>query len=131
MGTTGKEHNFSTKLSTQDLAAVANSFFSGEKAEVHPIQMGNNPLDTFGRQPDIAVVGRRQALTSMWAIHFFVVDEGQIRKVQVIALGDSAGAKFVSGTRNSLSMSKSTEATRRLLEKLRESDPSIPALPLR
>lgn len=129
MGTSGKEHDFATAMSVRDLGGAANAFFAGEKAEVSPIQMGNNPLDALEQQADIAVVGRRRALTSMWAVHLYVFDEGDKRRVKVIALGDGAGAKFMNGSRNSLSMAKSTEAARKLLEKLRSSDPSIPGFP--
>lgn len=115
-----------TSMELRSVAQVVNRFFAQEKAQVEPVDMGNNPLDALEGQPDLAVVAYRQGMMNQWAVQVYFVRDGDGGTIlDLVALGDGGMARAFAGTKNSLSLSKGTAQRDKLISVLTEADPHV------
>lgn len=120
------ERNLRTELSVRELGQCLNDATSRLKASVTKIHDSTNPLDSFDRTADIAVaVQGKGKLSSAWAVQIYVYDEGDHRKIELIALGDSGFQRAMMGVQSSVSLSKSMEKMDTIVSFLESTDSSL------
>lgn len=120
---------FETRLSVQQVAGVINDAFRSMKASVNRIQASDNPLDAFTEdEAAIAVVGARQGLMNQWAVQAYIYELDDRRGVEFVALGDGGFGRAMNGTRNTASLSKSTQQMQLLVAALKTADPQARAI---
>ena len=117
---------FVSNLPTTQLGINLNNAYGGLKANVESIQPSSNPLESFGHTPEISVVGSGKSLLGgSWAVQAFVTDSGPVREIELIALGESAGARAFNGAKNTFSLSKSKEKLSAIVDSLKSEDSSF------
>lgn len=117
---------FESTLPTPQIGMNLNQAYGRLRASVESIQASSNPLETFGQNPEISVVGSGKSLLGgSWAVQAFVTDTGPVRQIELIALGDSAGSRVFNGAKNTLSLGKSNEKLSEIVSDLRSEDPSF------
>lgn len=112
-----------TQLSVREAANIVNAVFAKMKANVEGIETSSNPLDQFDGVADIAVVGQRATLTSIWAVHVYLYDMGENCGVELVALGEGGFTRAFHGVRNTASLTKSVQKMDALVAALRARDP--------
>jgi hypothetical protein len=112
-----------TELSIRDAANVVNAVFAKLRADVAGIHTSSNPLDQLDGVADIAVVGQRATMTSMWAVQVYLYDMGDTCGVELVALGEGALTRAFRGFRNTASLTRSAQKLDLLVAALRARDP--------
>lgn len=116
-----------TSLGLRDAGRVINTAFARAKANVEPIR-SDNPLDGLEGEADVAVVGSRQGLLNQWAVQAYLTKNSSGTDIVLSALGDGAGSRMMSGAKNSMSLSKSTDQMRQIVDALRAEDAQLRTL---
>lgn len=118
--------SFTSSMSVAQIGNLLNQAYSRMGATVDPIQASSNPLDSFSTNPDISVVASGKGLVrGKWAVQTYVTDAGSTRRIALIALGDSGGMRAFNGTKNTLSLGKSSEVLAEIIQMMKSSDPSL------
>lgn len=88
--------------------------------EIGAIESDSGALAQFDDRADIEVFAAGSSLFSgQWGVQVYVVDEGEIRRILLVAMGDSGLARAWGGTSNTASLGLSTKKRDQMAAALR------------
>jgi hypothetical protein len=121
MGIRSDELEFVSHRSVADIGRTMQAALAAAKARsIDQIQSSSGALAAFDDRADIEVVAQGQGFMSGgWAVQIYVFDEGERRRVSLIALGDGGFTRAMAGATNSVSLSASKKKRDQLANALR------------
>ena len=112
--------SFNSKRTVKEIGQILQNVFGQLKASsIEQIDSGSGALDQFSDRADIQVVAQGVDFMNMWAVQVYVVDDGDTRLVELVALGDGGFTRVMAGSRNTTSISKSIKKRDAVAEALR------------
>jgi len=112
--------NFNTKRTVKEIGQILQNVFGQLKASsIDQISSGSGALEQFDDHADIQVVAQGVDFMNCWAVQVYVVDGGETREVELVALGDGGFTRVMAGSRNTMSISKSIKKRDAVADALR------------
>jgi hypothetical protein len=120
MGIKQDRITFSTRRSVQDLGRSLQGVLAAVKAgSIEQLQSPVAALAQFDDRADIQIVAGGATIGSMWEVRVFVVDTGEDRRIELIAIGEGGFGRAMAGARYSNSLSSSIKKRDQIAAALR------------
>lgn len=113
-----------TALSIEQVKAIFSSTLQplSRKVEFGSVDDSSNPFD---ESVDFKAYASLKTLTGGWIVQIYILDEGDTRAVQLVAVGSSALGRAVGGLKNTVSRAAGQEKADAVVERLRAADPAL------
>lgn len=113
----------STYRSALDLGSIRQVLRAalGRKVEISSIE-----FDALDVRPDLAILAEKKSLFGAdSAMHVYIDEQGDHRRITLVALGSGVGDYLMSGIRGSIKLSGGREMASQIVEALRREDSSL------
>ncbi|MET8172611.1 hypothetical protein [Streptomyces clavifer] len=112
-----------TSLGIEQIKKIFSSTLQhSRKVEFGTVQGNDNPFD---ENADFQAYASLKTLFGGWIVQIYITERGDVREVQLVALGSSALGRALHGLRNAYSRSDSREKASAVVEQLRVVDPGL------
>lgn len=117
----GETSEITTSLSTRELGQLLQMICADWKTSPEQLQSTSGALAAFDDRADIEIVisGKAGFLSpQVYVVQVYVYDLGEVRQVEVIAIGDSGFTKFVGGSAGAAKLSESVKRKDEIISRI-------------